>query len=72
MIILNLCADQTLDESLLFSFPTFWPEFELIASEINILSANICELIWQKIYVSHAYNSARALISCFLVKTGHY
>ena len=50
MMLLNLCADQTLDESLLFSFPTFWPEFEPTASEINILSANISELMWQKIY----------------------
>ena len=72
MMLLNLCADQTLDESLSFSFPTFWPEFEPIASEINILSANISELMWQKIYLSHAYNSTRALIGCFLVMTGHY
>ena len=72
MMLLNLCADQMLDESLLFSFPTFGPEFEPIASEINILSANISELMWQKIDLSHAYNSTRALISCFLVITGHY
>ena len=72
MMLLNLCADQTLDESLLFCFTTFWREFEPIASEINVLSANISELMWQKIYLSHAYNSTRAPISCFLVMTGHY
>ena len=72
MMLLNLCADQTLDESLLFCFTTFWREFEPTASEINVLSANISELMWQKIYLSHACNSTRALISCFLVMTGHY